>query len=287
MVELRDRLLADCGAHRLRSPPLEFPFKFEAPLEQREENRLAIINAWRKAHGLPLMPQPKYPKVAAVPADRLEPLLDRLQIASADETGAASAAIEQLGPGALQGTLKRLKSLKDGSPQRTSLEQLALRLATTIVEIEYADKSTKPDAELQAKLQSLKGKPVDPTVMSAAVISIGKNLKRSAPGVCITLVHPAKQAGTTLHVDVYDKTRAAGIPVAGRIAPDDSSPKDRPYVWGEEYSARIDGKSVANSSSIGRLDSNELHRIFAPVTSTPIDKSLEIRIQLIGIWQRR
>ncbi len=74
-------------------------------------------------------------------------------------------------------------------------------------------------------------------------------MPKRAPGLRLSVIHAANEAGATLQVELFDKP----IGVHGSIQPDDAAPKDRPYVWDEEFKARVDDQTVKFSVGFGAL----------------------------------
>jgi len=265
--------------------PRRFPFDLAAQIEERDRSRAILRNVWRKEQGLPEV-KLETRKIAAVPDEQLQPLLERLRKASAAEGPAASAEIEKLGIGALAGIFKRLKSLPANDPQQAALDRLARRLASTIVEVQIADKSLKPDAALAAKLDKFKDKPLDEKALVETMTSLANGLARPVHGFQITIVRSGDGTGTTLRLDLLDKARADSVVAQAWLRPDDDDPKDRPYVWNRGLHVRVGNEVLHDSAGMNRsLDVAELAKIVENSSSAPADKSVEIRVTIIGVWR--
>jgi hypothetical protein len=266
-----------------------FPFDVSGTWAQRDRSLVSLKNALRKQRGLPPLPVPEVRKTVQIAADKLKPLLDRLEQAPAQQSEnfpanvplpaaiLISREIEKLGAGALAGTLDRLKSLDPHSPHRPAFDRLARRLASSVVEIQVGEKSLKPDDAIKSKLESFKGKPLDPSALAEVLGSLATDLRPPAYGVKFFVSRAAGEAGTTLRVDIIDKSRA--ISLGKWVNRAGAQADEKPY-----FQTTIDVAGARNGGSrweSGPLDESVIRQAFERVPlASPSDK-VEVGLEII------
>jgi len=207
-TKFSDPRIADVAAQVLHElDPGRFPFDLSAPPADRDRQRVLLVNAWRKTRNLPELPVQKPRSIPPIAEQKLMPLLDRLQRAIADTRDAAERDLEKLGPGAVSGILKRRDQLKAADPFRGSLERLARRVAHTIVEIQFAEKSLKPSGKVAARIDALKNKPLDTTTFVGLVIGLTNEMTLPVHGCRLHVSRLGPGSGVVVRVDLLDKAR--------------------------------------------------------------------------------
>jgi hypothetical protein len=153
-----DPRVCDMAAHSLASRWKElYRFKFSAPLAERNRQRVMIQNTWRECHNLPPLPLPQPRKIQPVPAERINPLLERL--ASPDEVARTRTAgdIEALGLGAMPAVREAIQAFPKNDPRESALNSLARRLSCRVDQVEVLPANFQPEGALKSALVALKG----------------------------------------------------------------------------------------------------------------------------------
>ncbi len=276
-----DPRICDMAAHVLyRLDAAKYPFDLSAPRAKRERGRLVVKNAWRAANGLPAVPLPVPRRIEPVADARLRPLLDRLLSAPEEGRAKVQRQIERLGLGALPGVLARRKPLRKDEPASALLDGLARRLASTVVEVIVTEKSLAPDAALAARLNGLKGQPLEPQAFIDILTSLVKKLPRWVRAVRWSAERDGDGTGVTLHLDLLDAGRSAQLPGAAKVP---AGPKGPPTSWSFSERIEVGGIGVRGLSGsapewTGRDDlSAALGDTFGAAPDQPFDARVEVR----------
>jgi hypothetical protein len=278
--------IADVAARALNQLDAErFPFNISADRAIRDAARAEIRNAWRKQHGLPPIGERKPHEITPIPASTMDPLLDRLQKSSSTDREVVARDIEKLGPGAAAEIIKRRDRLKPDDPIRAVLDRIDRRLANTIVEVQLADRSLKPDQKLADRLARLKSEPLDAARLQAFVIDLVRDLSKPARGFRLNVVRKGAASGIVLRLDLLDKPRAdATINVRWPVP--NGAPKDQPYAWNSGMKCQANGNSIFqvygaakefHDSSLASMADDAFH--------LDLSQRLEIDIEAIGMWR--
>ncbi|HEV8066455.1 MAG TPA: hypothetical protein VGP76_01870 [Planctomycetaceae bacterium] len=262
-----------------------FPFDISADKQHRDAARAVIRDGWRKRRGLPPIPTPKPHEIAPIPASTMVPLLDRLQKSSATERDVVTGEIEKLGPGAVVEIFKRRDHLQADDPIRPILDRTGRRLANTIVEVQLADRSLKPDHKLADRLACLKAEPLDSERFRNFVINLTKDLSKPARGFRLNVVRKGVASGIVLRLDLLDKPRAdATINVRWPVP--NGTPWDQPYAWHSGMKCQANGNSIYqvygaakefHDSSLASMANDAFH--------VDLSQRLEIDVEAIGMWR--
>jgi hypothetical protein len=284
-VSFSDPCVADVAAHVLHQlDARRFPFDLSARRSDRDRQRVLLINAWRKTRNLPELPLPRPTIITPVAEGTLTPLLDRFQKAKADVRDAAERDIEKLGPGAVAGILKRREQLKLGDPLRRDLERLAQRLAQTIVEIQFADKSLKPNGKVTARLPPLKGKSLDTATLVELAIGLTNEMALPVHGCRLHVTRAGPGSGIVLRVDLLDKARNNALH-------DGSRPQEFPQVkngpmwWQNSLDAESNGRDVFSQSvGLPEISREDLQSLGDAAFAVDVGKPLDLNIEYVGHW---
>jgi hypothetical protein len=255
-----------------------YPFDLEAPLAERKRAIPVLKNAWRAANNLPVLPvaQPKAP--APVPADRLNPLLDQFLAGEADKQRAAQRDLEALGLGALPGVLTRFKATAN-KDERKRLDDLAKRLSTIIVAIEFADESLKPDAALSKRLETLKGKPLEPKTFMAAITATLRAMPPGAHVLQISADRDGDGAGFTLQIDLRSGKEGDAPPKGPPVSLDYHE-----SIIARGASRGTSGQSIA--AWVRDSDDDHLQDALSDALAIPPDQPIEIQLWYHGTWSK-
>ena len=186
--DFSDPRIADIAGHVLcQLDPRRFPFDLSATMLIRDRSRFDLIDTWRKEHALSPISRPPSWTIAPVPEAKVARLLDRLQNATTRDRTAVENELERLGPGAVTGILKRRKALKVDDPFRPTLERTR-RLAYTVIEVQLADKSLKPNGKVATRLDRLKARPLDVRAFTDLVSGLSDDLSKPSRGFRLCLL---------------------------------------------------------------------------------------------------
>jgi len=281
---LRPRIADIAGQVLHQLDGRRFPFDLSAGVPERDRQRVLLINAWRQARHLPEVQLPKPLVIAPVAEATLRPLLDRLGRANADAKAAAERDIEKLGPGAVAGILKRGGQLEPADPLRKDLERLAQRLAQTIVDIQFADRSLKPTLKIAATLAAMKGKCLDSATLLDLAVGLMDETTPPVHGYRLDALRAGLGRGVVLRVDLMDKARNNELQDRIRSSPVPQGKHGRVW-WQNSLSAQVDGQRIFNGSGDGiEIDQAMLQMLGDTAFASDLRKPLEINIECVGHW---
>jgi hypothetical protein len=284
-TKFSDPRIADVAAQVLHElDPGRFPFDLSAPPAGRDRQRVLLVNAWRKTRNLPELPVEKPRSIPPVAEQKLMPLLDRLQQAKADARDAAERDFERLGPGAVSGILKRRDQLKAADPFRSNLERLARRVAHTVVEIQFAERSLKPSGKVAARIDALKNKPLDTATLVGLVIGLTNELTLPVHGCRLHVSRLGPGSGVVVRVDLLDKARNNALRDGNQFPPIPLRP-DGLVAWQNSLYAQYDQQGVSGVSGMGlAVDRGELQILGNATFGADLSRPLEIKIEYVGQW---
>jgi len=259
--------------------PARYYFDLEAPWALRRYDILELKNAWRKAHKLPALTIPEPKPIARVPEKTLEPLLGSFLAGNADQRRQAQADIEKLGLGALSAVRNRRDAASKKEDEKR-LDDLLKRIACIVAEIEFAEKSLKPDAALSKRLEELKGKPFD---SKRFLKVIGATLKAPPPcmrGLHVTAERVGDGTGFTLRFDLLDLARAGGK--ANVKGPPPWVVQTQDISVGNEGVRCLSGGS--QFSAWTESNDSELADVLDGVLASAPERSIDINLALTLKW---
>jgi hypothetical protein len=284
-VKFRDPRIADISGHVLHQlDGRRFAFNLSADVPERDRQRVATINAWRKSRNLPKLALPKPRVIAPIAEETLAPLLNRLQHANAGARDAAERDLEKLGPGAVAGILKRRDQLNPADPLRKDLERLARRLAHTIVEVQFADRSLKPTGKFAARLEALKYKSLDTATLVDLTVGLTSEMTLPVHGCRLYAFRAGPGSGVVLRVDLLDKERNNAL---NDVSGSRTLPRrpNGPVWWHESLTADSNGQPIFGVSGGGiEVDRSMLQMLGNSAFAIDLSKPLEINIEYVGHW---
>ena len=262
-----------------------FPFNISADRPIRDAARAEIRNTWRKQHGLdPIVPA-KPREIAPIRASILDPQLDRLQKSSSTDRDVVACDIEKLGPGAVAEIFKRRDRLKPDDPFRAVLDRIGRRIANTIVEVQIAEGSLKPNQKLTDRLARLKSEPLDSARLQAFVIDLVRDLSKAARGFRLNVVRKGAASGIVLRLDLLDKLRADATINVSWPVPNDA-PKDQPYAWDSGMKCQANGNSIFQVYGAAKeFDESSLATMADDAFHVDLSRRVEIDVEAIGMWR--
>ena len=173
-----DPRVCDHAAYYLAQKlPKKYEFDMTAPLRERDRQRVAMINVWRKEQNLPLVSLPEPKRIAPAPPETTTPLLEKIVAAkAAEQRKAAIAELQKLGLPALPAVRRRLAALDARHDARADLESLAARLASIVNEIAFTDRSDGRTESLRRTLEQFKGVSLTGDGYVSVVLAVANDL---------------------------------------------------------------------------------------------------------------
>jgi hypothetical protein len=256
--------------------PKKYAFDLSAPLSNREQQRLTMINVWRQEQKLPPRPLPKAKRIAPAPGATTGPLLAKVvEAKSAGERTTAIAALEKLGLPALPAVRQHAAKLDAKHAAQADLAALAARLASTVDEIVFTEQSVGPSDALRRRVLAAKGKPLTGKAYVAALLAAAGNLPAGAKGVRLWAVRDGDDTGVTLRVELTRKSASGGVFIAGG-------------GWETSESVTLGRKVILGSSGGSSLDSGmsaenhpQLVRAVDEAAAAPPEAPFLIRASMI------
>jgi len=184
--------------------PESYSCRLDGTERERDADRFAAINRWRKANGLQPIKTPKPFVVKPVPHEITAPLVEK--IVSNESKDAAQKALEQLtelGTGTLGSVEQLSNQLEDSHPFAKQIRQLAIDLKNTINVTNIDNKSVKVPLAWLAKVERLKGQ----TFSSEMLISLLSDFAKEQPcaGIRIKAIRDGNDNGVELSVEWIGK----------------------------------------------------------------------------------
>lgn len=252
----------------------KYTFDLEASLADRDTQRIAAANIWRKENGQPPLPLPKRRIVERLPDEKVRPLLTRfLESKTDDERTAAAAELERLGLPALPALFQAEKGLNAEHAARPALLALERRVATLVVEVNVADTSVAPDADLKAMLDGLKDKPLTFEAWRGVLLQVTRHLPAGATGVQLSARRDADFAGITITLNLTHAKVHQGGGQKG---------------WDTSENVSVGNNSLLGSSGTSSYDYQQKEEAFkdlgdavSEALKAPADKPLQIKTGLI------
>jgi len=212
--EIRNPSIGDLAAEvlsaRLGQPHL---FNIYGHWGDRARQRLIVKNAWLKKCGRRTIRVPDRRAIVLAAADRVQPLLDSVQSASAPSARRASlTALQNLGLPALPAICQALKALKPDHIAYPELQSLAQRTALTVAEVRFDDDSVKPSDELRDGAAALRDKPITQVALMNFLRWSIRRLPSGVRGIKLTLERAGDDSGAELTISlVADKPPTKGL----------------------------------------------------------------------------
>ncbi len=207
-VKLREPRIGDVAALQLAQwHPQKYRFTVTGSVRERDTERHAMVNVWRKEQGLPEVVPLKKPLVAPADEAVLGPLLRRA-VESNNEAarGEALKAIQGMGLPALAGVELTLAGVPETHAAKAGLERVAQSLANTVREVEIFEKYGKLDASTRELIQGFKGQELTGERLADAM----RHAIQMLPGkvtVAINVEGDSREAGLMVRVRVWDTAR--------------------------------------------------------------------------------
>ncbi len=158
-----------------------------------------IKNTWRGEKGIDPVALPRRPKLWSISEDAVASHLQTFEGAgSAAEAESAVRGLEQLGLGVLPSVRRNLESLAKDHPGREALEVLALRLESTVGEVDFYPETPEAARELEALLRQSEGKPIVPEKLVAVFAHFVRDPISAVGGLELTVSRTDPAAPITI-----------------------------------------------------------------------------------------
>lgn len=271
-----DPRVCDMAGHVLNlQAPREFVFDLGADRFERDRQRIAIINAWRKEQGQPQLPTPRKSQIKRLPKEATQPLLDAV-VAAGDETSRRRAVDAYLErglpalPALLEWLASRPADAPENDPAAAAVRRLASQVACIVSEVKWDRNSVKPYDGMKLRIQSLLDRPLTSSAFVQAMLVAARGLPDGAVGVRLLIERPRDGTGVVLTV-TFLKQRPAN--------------RGSSSGFSSNTKVRAGSRSLHNSSSSGVLshflntDSHEdLAGALDEALSSPHDVPLVARV---------
>jgi hypothetical protein len=214
--------LCDLAAYYLAElwkPGIEFDIT--SPLLTRDRYRIDLINTWRQRHDLSLLPVPPAQRVQRFPDFVVKPKIEMLLALRSDQQSTqALEEIEHFGLAALPAVREALAGMNQEHPAYAPLKSVALRVATTVREIEFSYNSAKPSIQTQLMVDRLKGKPLDLDELTKFAMAFTRALPEGVAGFAVEVEREGDNSGVTLRFTLekgyrlrqrYDTGESVGV----------------------------------------------------------------------------
>lgn len=243
-------------------------FDENASLRTRDQQRIALQNAWRIQRGMATVPVPPEKKIERLSEKQIAPLLQKVRDGkTAEARQAALQTVESLGLPALPALKEFLAGLKPGDPARDDVSALARRLAFIVADVTITEHSVKPTKDIQKRLDALKGKPVEPNAIVGLLASVLRAL-------------PSGMAGIEVFVEREGDDTGASVTVT--LVPEERRPNDEQGRWEASEGVVIGKKNVHYHGYGGARRGSEEHwreyvKYFRKALDSPAEQRVLIR----------
>lgn len=270
-----DPRVCDIAGHVLNSQwHNDFRFDLSASLFERDQQRIALINVWRKDHKMQLLPLPKRKVIPRLPRGKVDPALQAIVVAKNKlERRKAVEAYRALGLPALPSLNENLIKLAKDHPAAAEMKSLAARMACIVDDIQFERKSVKPDNALSQRLQRLLNKPLTSKALVDTLIATAENLPKGAVGVRLTANRSGDDTGIIITV-MLPKERVF----------DSGSQKG----WSTSTRVSVGKESLLSSSGSSSLDygvtveaHQDLMKSLETALTSPPDKPIIARVSMV------
>jgi hypothetical protein len=179
--------------------PLAFDLSGTFPARNRQ--RLDLENIWRGKQGLKPLPAPEPTRTKSLTEDEFKPVLQAvLETRTPAERRAAIAMLERQGLPALAPLQNWLTRKGSDHPARADLQQAVSRLAFSVDEIVFGEKSVTPDKALRARIDALKGKPLETKAVTALLLAVTRSLPEGVDGIEVDIEREGNDTGVKLSI---------------------------------------------------------------------------------------
>jgi hypothetical protein len=176
-------------------------FDLSGTLPTRNRQRLDLENIWRGKQGLKPLPAPETRPSKSLSESEFKPVLQAvLETRTPAERREAIAALERQGLPAFAPLRDWLDRKGADHPARAELQQALARLAFSVDEIVFGEKSVTPDKALRARIDALKGKPLDAKAVSALLVAVTESLPEGVDGIEIRIEREGDDTGVKISI---------------------------------------------------------------------------------------
>jgi hypothetical protein len=207
-----DPRICDIAGHVLSQRlPAKYPFDLGASQKQRERQRIECLNIWRAQNRLPALPLPVAKRVVPVPKEKIAPVLQRIRVGrTMDEVAGSLRELEGFGIAALPATRKLCVELPEQHAARASLLVLNRRLACTVTEIRFAEKSLQPTASLLELLRGLSNAPLSSAKFVDILLAVANGADSAVSGIELKAMRDDDLTGVFIEIKLTTERAKQG-----------------------------------------------------------------------------
>lgn len=204
------------GEYLAQRFPGKYTYDISATPKQRERQRLACLNVWRREHGQEALPAPPEQRIAPAPEDVVLPALRT--VATSDdfaERSAVDAVLAKLGVAALAPLRAFMATLPVGDPGRTRLENEEELLACTVTQTELQIANPVDEVwrrQFQEQLDAWKNQPLTSTKFIALVVDLAGKLWQGIGGFDLRAIRDEDLGGVRVILKLLPAATRSGLP---------------------------------------------------------------------------
>lgn len=287
-TEKREGLSGSWGSYQFSNPricdmaghvlagifPDKFTFDGNGLLDQREQQRIAAINIWRKRHGQRPLPAYQPWRIEPLPKATTQPILKQIIAAKNDADRAGPVrSLEELGVGSLPAIDAAINELTADHPANGMLRKLALQLANTVTKINLFADGVTVDEEFSKRISAFDNQQLQPEQLAELLAAVGSRQPGGSSGIKINVLRQCAETGIVLNVTFTTEPTPRG---------------GSQQMWDTSTTAVVDGKNTASSSGGFSVESAKKAASYAgftriietALTSTP-DQVFDLNYSMI------
>lgn len=273
--EFEDPRICDVAGFVLaKRLPDKYSFDPSAKPDVVEQQRIRVINQWRKENGMELLAEFKPRSVKPLPDAQTKSKLQVFLHAMDDQhMRVALNEIRELGIGTLPAIVQTLKTYPSDREGKEQLSQLANEFSTMITKVNIKKKSVSLPADMKLELQAMQGKPLNPGSLADFLTYFASNLPDGATGIKISIDRTNAVSAMVMNVELTDQW------------PPDNGEQRMWTLFSKIEPNENEMHSSGNSFSLERATERDAYERFAKSIEKALksryDQPLEIRLLLI------
>jgi hypothetical protein len=200
--------LGDLAAHELAHLwKMPSAFDINAGPSVRQRQKMDLMNIWRTRQWLARLPLPGPKHVERAPESVGRWLQALMNAANAGERREARLAIEELGSCALPAAAELLARTSANHPAHSELGICVSRLACVVRDVKLGKRSAVPDNDLRARIDSLRGKPLDAKALIDLYVAVLNPLPEGVRGIDVIVEREDDLSGISLDLTLVKGPR--------------------------------------------------------------------------------
>lgn len=214
-TEKREGLSGSWGSYQFSSPricdmaghvlagflPAKYTFDGNGLLDQREQQRIAAINIWRKEHGQQSLPAYQPWRIEPLPKATTQPILKKIIAAKNDADRAGPVrSLAELGVGCLPAIDTAINELSVDHPAKEALRKVASQLACTVTKINLSADGVKVDAEFLKRISAFENQQLQSEPLAQLLAAVASRQPDGSYGLKINILRQRAETGIVLNV---------------------------------------------------------------------------------------